>query len=75
MKWLISRKVRAVNTSSATTETADRRNRVSASGEEEAGEKAREMRHKCKKRESAQERLHLRDHETNVIKTQWRNSQ
>lgn len=34
MKWLISKKVRAVNTGSATTETADRRNRVAARGKE-----------------------------------------
>lgn len=39
MKWLISKKVRAVNTSSATTDTADRRNRVPARGKEEAAGK------------------------------------
>lgn len=47
MKWLISKKVRAVNTSSATTETADKRNRVAARGKEEAAEKARAARRRC----------------------------
>lgn len=62
MKWLISKKVRAVNTSGATTETADGRNRVSAGRREEAGKRPEKWRNEAQMEDRGRsERLNLRD--------------
>lgn len=68
MKWLISKKVRAVNTSSATTETADRRNRVPARGKEEAAGKGQRNETPVESGELS-ERINLRVNDATSRKT------